>query len=318
MKRISDELPDFFVLGVAKGGTTSLHDYLRQHPALFLPYVKELHFFDAEADRFPDELDQYLQYFSGVEAHLTGEATPSYFRHADVAAGRIHQLYGDALPCFLLLLRDPVERAYSHYLHNVSEGREPLPFGEALEAERAAPEAKAEDWKGYFADGRYAETLETWFETFSRDRFHIELTADLDRRTEPVLRRIFRFLGVEPTAEIDTTRRLNRTGEQQSRRLGRLLSRLPPRLPSLARRWIPESIRLPVEQLVRRWSTGTDSDRPALDPTLERHLRDRYAPSIRRLETMIDRDLSAWTRMDGSAPTDEDRPAAERAPDGRC
>lgn len=308
MPRASDALPDFFVLGVAKGGTTSLHHYLRQHPGLFLPYVKELHFFDADEERFSSDLDSYLQYFSDAGDRLTGEATPSYFRNGAVAAKRMRHLYDDVPPRFLLLFRDPVERAYSHYLHNVSEGREPLSFEEALEAERAAPAAKREAWKAYFGDGNYADTLATWFEVFSPERFLILLSDELRQAPNATLRNVFDFLGVAPDVEVDTNAQLNRTGEQQSRFLGTLLGHVPDELRSWARRWTPETIRLSIEQFVRRRSTGDASDRPSPDPALERDLRARYAPHVRRLEDMIDRDLSAWlppTERPRTDPTDE-------------
>lgn len=307
MHRTSDALPDFFVLGVAKGGTTSLHYYLRQHPALFLPYVKELHFFDADDERFASGLDRYLRYFSEAGSRLVGEATPSYFRNVETAAARMRRLYGDAPPRFLLLLRDPVERAYSHYLHNVSEGRESLSFEEALRAEQADPESKRRAWKAYFTDGVYVDTLAEWFEQFPRARFRILLSADLEQNTDAALRDIFQFLGVDPAVEVDTDAHLNRTGEQQSRVLGALLTHIPARLRSLARRWSPEWVRLGVEQFVRRRSTGDATDRPTLDPSLERRLRARYAPHVRRLATMIDRDLSAWlpaSKKHGVPPDD--------------
>jgi len=294
MPRASDSLPDFFVLGVAKGGTTSLHHYLRQHPALFLPYEKELHFFDAEAKGLLPDLDQYLGYFSDAGDRCTGDATPSYFRNVKTAAPRMQNLYGDPPPRFLLVLRDPVERAYSHYLHNVSEGREPLSFKAALAAEQNKPEKKRDAWKAYFTDGAYADTLEEWFALFPRERFCILRSEELARTPDAALREIFRFLAVDPHVEIDTDTRLNQTGEQQSRFLGALLSFFPDRLRSGLHRWIPDSVRLPIEQFIRRRSTGDASDRPTLDPETERALRARYAPHIRHLSEMIDRDLSAW------------------------
>lgn len=287
-------LPDFFVLGVAKGGTTSFHHYLRQHPSLYLPYVKELHFFDAPDGDFEDGLDRYLGRFEDAGGRRSGEATASYFRHADRVAGRMRELYGDAPPRFLLLLRDPVERAYSHYLHNVSEGRETASFAEALEAERADPAGKREEWKAYFKDGLYADTLATWLEQFPRERFLVLLTSDLAEETGAALERTFRFLDVDPTVRVETDARLNRTGERKSRALGRALSKLPFSGPSAVRRLLPRSLRLRVDQFVRRRSTGGRSDRPALDGDDEARLRRRYAPHVLRLSAMIDRDLSAW------------------------
>ena len=301
---ISD-FPDFFLLGAAKSGTTSLHHYLRQHPALFLPRVKELDFFDTDEERFASGLDWYLSYFRDEEAALTGEATPLYFRRPDLVAERMRTLYGHDPPRFLLLLRDPVHRAHSHYLHKVSQGTEPLSFEAALDAERTRPQQKRREWKSYFQDGLYARRLTVWHQHFSPDQFLVLLSQDLRQHPQTTLRSIFRFLGVDPDADIDTSARLNRTGEQQSHALGTVLSILPSRLPPLARRWTPESLRLWVEQFVRRGATHAEDDRPALTPSLENTLRRRYEPHVRHLSDVIDRDLSDWH------PTEVSRPSSE-------
>lgn len=291
---LQTDLPDFFLLGAAKTGTTSFHHYLRQHPALYLPEVKELDFFHAPPERFKSRLDWYLRYFRGADEPLTGEATPLYFRRPDIVPERMRRLYGASPPSFLLLLRDPTRRAYSHYLHKVSQGVEPLSFEEALEAEQKYPKRKRKEWKSYFQDGLYANRLHAWFEYIPPERFHVLLSRDLRHRPQVALRSTFRFLGVDPSPKIDTSQRLNRTSVRQSHRLGTLLSILPKWLPSFARWWTPESIRFWIEQRVRRRATGSDRDRPSLSSELERQLRMRYEPHVRRLANMIDRDLSDW------------------------
>jgi len=283
------------VLGAAKTGTTSLHFYLRQHPALFLPEVKELDFFHATDGRFPKDLDEYLDYFADAGDRLAGDATPLYLRRPDLVPDRMRRLYGgEEPPCFLILLRDPVQRAYSHYLHKVSQGTEPLSFEAALAAEQEPPSPKRRNWKTYFADGCYAEVLERWFAEFPRERFCVLLSDDLAHRPDATLQRVFRFLQVAPDVDVETGVRLNRTDEHTSRALGRFLSWLPSWLPSLAHRWTPAPLRLWVEQQVRRVASGPAADRPALAPTVERRLRRRYAPHIRRLAALLNRDLSGW------------------------
>jgi hypothetical protein len=290
----STDLPDFFVLGAAKSGTTSLHHYLRQHSALHLPEVKELDFFNAPKENFESGLEWYLEYFRGADGRVSGEATPLYFRGPDLVPSRMRRVYGTSSPQFLLILRDPVRRAYSHYLHKVSQGTEPLSFEEALEAEDARPEQKRREWKSYFQDGLYAQTLSRWLEFFPRERFFIMLSENLREHPHHVLYSVFQFLGVDPREPIDTSARLNRTDEQASRILGIVLSVLPSWLPPLARRWTPETLRLWIEQIVRRSARGGDRSRSSLNPKLERQLRRRYAPHVRHLEELIDRDLSAW------------------------
>lgn len=288
------DLPDFFVLGVAKSGTTSLHHYLRQHPALYLPEVKELDFFNASAERFESGLDWYLDYFRDTKGQVGGEATPLYFRAPHLVPDRMRRMYGTSSPRFLLVFRDPVYRAYSHYLHKVSQGTEPLSFREALEAELDHPEQKWHEWKSYFQDGLYAQTLSGWFDIFPREQFRITLSRDLREDPQETLHSIFRFLGVNPGEPIDTTPRLNRTDERKSRVLGTALSILPSWVPPLARRWMPEALRLWIEQCVRRWARAPTKEHPTLDPQIERRLRLRYVPHVQQLEPLIDRDLSAW------------------------
>lgn len=258
-----------------------------------MPQVKELDFFDAPREQFESSLDWYRSYFRGVDEPLSGEATPLYFRRPDVVPERMQQVYGDAPPRFLLLLRDPMHRAYSHYLHKVSQGTEPLSFEEALTAEQKHPERKRREWKSYFQDGRYDERLTAWLDVFPSERFLILLSQNLRQSPKATLRKTFQFLGVDPTAEIDTSVHLNCTAEQRSRLLGTFLSILPSWLPPIARKWTPESARLWIEQLVRVGAADSQ-DRPSLDPRIERTLRKRYAPHVRRLSDLIDRDLTDW------------------------
>lgn len=293
-RRVSRHLPDFFVLGAAKCGTTSMHHYLRQHPKLYLPTVKELDFFDASDQRFKAEFDWYLDYFRNHPECVTGEATPLYFRRTDLVPERMQSVYRDSPPRFLVLLRDPVERAYSHYLHKKSQGTEPLSFAKALEAEKQRLDEKRRTWKTYFTDGLYAERLRKWFSFFPQDRFLVLLTNDLERATVESVRRTFQFLGVRPSVPVETETRLNVTAEETSYTLGHILSILPPWLPAAARRWTPEAFRLQVEQWVRRHAIRPDEDRPTLDPETERRLRTRYEPHVHELSRLIDRDLSGW------------------------
>lgn len=258
-----------------------------------MPHVKELDFFDAPKEQFEARLDWYQSYFRGTNESLSGEATPLYFRRPDVVPERMRRVYGKVPPRFLLLLRDPVCRAYSHYLHKVSQGTEPLSFEEALDAEQKYPHRKRREWKSYFQDGLYAETLAEWLEYFSPERFLILLSQNLRQCPVATLRKAFRFLDIDPNVEIDTSARLNCTSERKSRLLGKLLSILPGWFPPLARKWTPESVRLWIEQLVRVGATDSQNH-PSLDPRVERMLRRRYAPHVRRLSDLIDRDLTDW------------------------
>jgi len=208
-------LPDFLVIGAQKAGTTALYAYLRWHPGIGGPSWKEVSFFDRHYPRggawyrghFPNALRGWVAQRSNGRRLVVGEASPSYLFHP-LAPQRVH----DVVPRVRLiaLLRNPIDRAYSHYQHEVALGREPLPFDEALdvEAERmrgevermtADPSYFSHEWwdHTYLARGRYAEQLERWYAVFPRDQLLVVSSADLDERPGETYAEILAFVGAE-------------------------------------------------------------------------------------------------------------------------
>lgn len=174
-------LPNFLVIGAMKGGTTSLFQYLAGHPQVHPPFRKEIKFFDLH---YGQGLDWYRAHFplktKMTKGAITGEATPYYIFHP-LAAGRIAKdLPGAKL---IAILRNPVDRAYSHYNHMVRVGRENLSFEEALDKEderlfdeeqKIAADPAYSTFKhlhySYKARGRYAEQIAKWLELFPREQ----------------------------------------------------------------------------------------------------------------------------------------------------
>ena len=177
-------LPDFLVIGAQKAGTTALYAYLRWHPGIGGPSWKEVSFFDRHYRRgeawyrghFPNALRGWIAERSNGRPLVVGEASPSYMFHP-LAPQRVHDLVPDVR--LIALLRNPADRAYSHYQHEVALGREPLSFEQALDAEEERLRGEVErmtDDPSYFshewwdhtypARGRYAEQLERWFAVF--------------------------------------------------------------------------------------------------------------------------------------------------------
>ena len=140
--------PNFYVVGAPKCGTTSLYRYLSEHPQIFLPKKKELHFFSRpELDRYskgtgdrqvlqslPRQLHEYESFYNGVSASeiAIGDISPSYFVHLGAAA-RIKSYNNEAK--VIVCLRNPIDKAFSQYMHQVALGKEPLSFYQAIEAE---------------------------------------------------------------------------------------------------------------------------------------------------------------------------------------
>ena len=196
-------LPDFLVIGAQKAGTTALYAYLRWHPELTGPSWKEVSFFDRHwwrGERW------YRGQFPIRRARmLVGEASPSYLFHP-LAPERARAVVPNAK--LVALLRDPVERAYSQYQHEVALGREPLSFEDALAAEEertggeverlvADPRAFSRPWWGhtYAARGLYAEQLERWLAFFPREQLLVLTTDELGERPAETYASVLAFLG---------------------------------------------------------------------------------------------------------------------------
>jgi hypothetical protein len=243
-------LPDFLIIGAQKAGTTALYAYLRHHPAITGPSWKEVSYFDRHYERgeawyrgnFPNRVR--------ARGKLVGEASPSYIFHP-LGPERVKALVPEAR--LVALVRNPVERALSHYHHEVALGREPLSFEDALDAEeerlRGEEERLAADssyfsrawWShAYKARGRYAEQLERWLAVFPRERLLILPSEDLGGEPERTHARVLDFLGAAPhrldayprvyerqyeAMSAETRKRLAAEFEAPNRRLYELLGR---------------------------------------------------------------------------------------------
>jgi len=204
-------LPDAVILGAQKSGTTSLHYYLVQHPQVIEPQRKEVHFFDVNFERG----EAWYRAHFGLEDEpgLNLDSSPYYLFHPAVPQ-RLHALLPDAR--LIVLLRDPVRRAYSHYWHERGKGREQLSFEEAISAEpeRLGTEAArladgslersyAHQHYSYLARGRYAEQLERWFAVFPRAQFLVLRFEDLVQGPLATLNATLGFLGLPPLESVN-------------------------------------------------------------------------------------------------------------------
>lgn len=214
----SRALPDAVILGAQKSGTSSLHEYLTQHPGVIAPLRKEVHYFDVNLARGDA---WYRAHFGRVgEPGLNLDSSPYYLFHPAVPQ-RLHALLPEAK--LIVLLRDPVRRAYSHYWHERDKGREKLEFEDAIDAEPGRIEAaharladgtlefsREHQHFSYLARGRYAEQLERWFAVFPRERFHVVRFEDLAREPLEALNATLAFLGLPPAGSVSLEARNTR------------------------------------------------------------------------------------------------------------
>ena len=201
-------LPDFLILGAQKAGTTALYAYLRRHPEITGPSWKEVSYFDRHYARGESWYRGNFPNLLRSRGELVGEASPSYVFHP-LGPERVKALVPEAR--LIVLVRDPVDRALSHYNHELALGRESLSFEDALDAEegrlegeverlRADPRYFSRAWWShtYKSRGRYAEQLERWLAVFPREQLLIVPSEELLAEPGRVHAEVLEFLGAPP------------------------------------------------------------------------------------------------------------------------
>lgn len=212
--RRSGVLPDFLIIGAQKCGTTSLYEYLIRHPNIYSATTKEVGYFDRYYPRglgwyrshFPLYVQKYYATAIRKEPFLTGEASTGYILNP-YALKRISEVLPKAK--LLLVLRDPVERAYSHYQHTFGDSKEPLPFELAIEKES---DRLGEAWKkmledenyynfdialhAYLRTGIYYDQVKVLLNLFPKERLFVTTTEELGANIQRVLNQVFEFLEV--------------------------------------------------------------------------------------------------------------------------
>lgn len=298
--------PNFLIIGAARAGTTALFTYIDQHPEVFLHPRKELLFFaydgapnfqgpgDAQLNtKWLTTWEDYCSCFSEAgNKKAIGEASPFYLC-SEGAAQRIRYHLPHAK--LIVVLREPVSRAFSSFQFLRLAGREPLAdFRAALAAEE---ERRCANWEflwQYRALGLYSNQIQTYLDLFHRGQIWLGIYDDLLINPAQFVKSIFRFLEVDHNFEVDISARLNVSGVAKSATLQNLLTNNV--VLSIARSMFPRRYRQPM----RGYLTSKNLDRPQIPPDVERELKEFYRPDIERLERLIKRDLSAWRTYTGS------------------
>ena len=276
-------MPNLIIIGGLKCGTTSLHHYLNLHPEIAMSRPKELNFFVAELNW---ELgpEWYASHFDRA-APLRGESSPHYTnlpRFQGVAERMRSTLGAEARVVYMV--REPLERLLSHYLHNVGGGYESRPLAAAL----------ADPGSAYVARSRYGMQLEPYLAAFGRERILIVDNQDLANDREATMRRVFGFCGVDAGFTSEQFAREWETGSGKSAGGFRLLDRAV-RLPGLRafdRNFdrLPESLRWRVEKLVHDPEKG-QAPKQQLPRELRTRLESLLADDVAELERITGREF---------------------------
>ena len=292
--------PNAIVIGAPRSGTTSLYNYLKQHPQVYMSPLKETRFFAYEGTsvnyRGPTdpqtinrdtvtELDDFLRLFEGrSDEPVTGEASPIYLYRSQ-APKRIHHYIPDAK--LIAIFRNPIDRAYSDFLNMVRLGREPLyDFAEALRAEEQRIEQGWGPFYHYRSKGFYFEQVKRYTKLFDREQMKFYLYEDLNRDTDGLMKNIAQFLEIDDTHSLDTTTKHNKSGVPKSKFIHDLITN----------RYV--SLLFPGNTLgkVRRRlkNINLSHEKPQLSPSVRNRLATAYREDILRLQDLIQRDLTSW------------------------
>jgi hypothetical protein len=273
-------LPNLIVIGGLKCGTTSLHHYLNLHPEIAMSRPKELNFFVAELN-WDLGVDWYRSHFP-ADARVRGETSPHYTNRPRFArvADRMRETLGDEAR-LVYMVRHPVERLLSHYIHNVGGGYEERELEEASGPESA-----------YVQRGLYAFQLEPYHEAFGAERVLVVGREELARERDATVRRVFEFARVDPDFTSPEFDREWETGSAKGTGGFRLMDRAVrlPGLRALDRNFdrLPERLRWLVERLVHDPSSG-EAPKPELDPALRERLAALFRADAARLEELMGR-----------------------------
>ncbi len=287
--------PDFLIVGAAKSGTTSLARYLDQHDRLKL-VSERLEFFgeyENPAFKIKNE-EEYLSLFEGVPKDvLAGEKSVSYL-YSNLASSQIYELNPQAK--IIVILRNPIMRAYSDYWHRVRSGVESLTFSEALEQEEKRISEGARFELHYATYGLYGAKIKKYIDTFGRDNVLVLKYDDLKNDPARVCSDCYKFLGVEGGEDIDYEIH-NKGGVESSWVKVFLLklaqNKLVRKVVNLA---IPQSIKGKiVASLINSYQKN---QYPKMSSEYHRYLVDYYRDDVAFLSTISGIDFSYWLTED--------------------
>ena len=302
-------LPNFLVVGAAKCGTTSLHEYLNQHPEVFIPEKKECRFFsnlshfngpghDQELNATSTRsLAEYQALSAPVrEQRAIGDISHDYLYYHDESIRNIKQhLDGDVR--IVMVLRDPRERAYSHYMHHVKVGISPDRSFEKALAEEQARIATGWSWNWHYTRaGFYHDQVQAYLGAFDPTRVRIYLYEELVKDTPGLMRDLFEFLEVPADFQVESEVH-NQSTNVRSRGLSNFLrqeSSVKERL-----RGMLSTVGLSdatIHNLKQRFLTLNATGKIPMKPETRERLTAFFAEDIQRLEDLIHRDLSRWRR----------------------
>lgn len=295
-------LPNFLVVGASKSGTSSLYHYLKQHPDIFLSEKqKEGRFFSQMANCFDGpgdaivektitkDVESYKLLFEGYNREKAiGDISPEYLYFHEQAIPLIKSTLGNDVR-IIMILRNPVDRAFSAYTHFKRDKRESLSFEEALEKEM---ERENQNWLWtwkYKHSGFYTTQVKAYLNSFKQVK--VFLYDDLLNNQVKVLQEICAFIGIDSGFEFDTTYKYNVSGDPKNQLLYKLETSRG--LIQVLKKVIPSGI---VARVKKKWTGEKQMVKSEMSPETRLNLIGFFREDILELQKIINRDLTHWMK----------------------
>jgi len=272
-------IPNFFIPGAPKAGSSTLHHYLSRHPDIYMGTAKEPNGFFMHWDPSLEPIHRHYPNHSGQKA--VGDATIAYMAE-DSVPPRIASVVPEAK--FIWVLRDPVRRAYSHYWWRVYGGSEKRPFGEVLSGNEEYP----------IVYSRYAMALKRFGDHFPKESMRIVVTESISADFHDIFRGLFEFLGVDPDVRVRDDGPRNTGKKRRSRTIWKALDWT--RETSFVRRMTPEFLKQGGRHLLgslKNWNT-VDFRPPPMEENHRAILEERLAEEIAGVESFLGHPIPRW------------------------
>ena len=283
---------DFIIVGAAKSGTTTLHDLLIQHPEIFLPKKKELHFFDNEIN-FEKGIETYLKNFEKTNKLICGEITPSYM-FFDKVPERLSSFLGKDLK-LVFILRNPIDRAISHYNFNKSRGFEDLSFEDAIEIESRRINVSEKNCRrySYMSRGVYFSQINNFLKYYKKENIHVIIFEDflIDKKNE--MNNLFNFLNIKPI-NLNFNYKSNYTSRPKSKLLNRFIFK-ENLFKKAVRLFLDNNLRKVIRDLLKKANAGKPFKNKKLSLLEKNLLSSKYFDEdINKLENYLGSDIKSW------------------------
>ncbi len=291
-------LPNFIIFGIEKAGTTSIYNYLKQHPQIYMSPVKETNFFEKDWENVLTEaqakkpngiysLEKYCQLFEAVtDETAIGEVSPNYLFHYQESVQRIKSVLPEVK--LIAILRNPVDRAYSDYLMHI---RDVIGQPKSLEEQ-----LKHQPQSFTLRKGLYFEPLKHYLDAFPKQNIKIYLYDDLCQDAVELMQDIYSFLNVDSMFKPDTSQKSQVAQVPKNKTLNYLLRAKNPLrtlVASFLKMFLSEKKRQILRSQVLKLN-GTKKSSLPLSSHERSLLLEYYREDILKLQELINRDLSAW------------------------